>query len=84
MNFHETIMHRASVILLWMTIILFIVSVAEQIAARTGSPDPYSSESGFSAFQLLTAPHTGISSAVLPLIGSAVVWFMQNGKGGAK
>jgi hypothetical protein len=83
-NFHETIVHRASVILLWMAIIEFIAGFAEAIAARTGSSDPYSGESGFSALQFLTPLHTGISSAVLPFIGSAVVWLMQNGKGGAK
>jgi hypothetical protein len=83
-SFHETIMRRASLILLWVAVVLFVTGFAEPIMARTGSPDPYSGESGLSPFQLLTALHTGLSSAVLPLIGSAVVWFMQSGKGGAK
>jgi hypothetical protein len=81
---HEKIMRMASLILLWVAVILFVTGFAVQIAARLGSTDLYSGESGLSVFEFLTALHTGLSSAVLPLIGSAVVWFMQNGKGGPK
>ena len=84
MNFHETIMRKASLILLWVAVILFAIGIAVGIAGRLGSSDPYSSESGLSLCGFLGALHTGLSSAVLPFIGSAVVWFMQNGKGGSK
>jgi len=84
MKAHESIMRAASVILLWAAIILFVIGFAVPIALTMEPTNPYSSDSGMTLLKFLQALHGGLSTASLPFIGSAVVWFMQNGRSGAQ
>jgi hypothetical protein len=84
MTIHETLMRKASLLLFWVAIIMFILGFAVPLAATTSSTSPYGSGESLDLLQFLNALHGGVSSAILPFIGSAVIWFMQNGKGETK
>jgi hypothetical protein len=83
MTIHETFMRKASLLLFWAAIVTFILGFAIPLSASMPAISPYGGSENFTVLQFLNAVHGGVSSAILPFIGSAVVWFMQDRKGGA-
>ena len=81
MSFFETMMRLAAPVLFWIAILLFVFGFATPLAVEV----PQFGDLGGSAISIATvisALYQGLSSAVWPFMGAAIVWNLQRRVGG--
>ena len=78
MSFFEYMMRRSAPVLFWTAVLLFIGGVANSLLADRQMV----SESILDADSFVRGIYTGLSAASFPFLGAALIWTLQNRRGG--
>ena len=77
MSLHELAMRRASEILFWVAVLLFLGGFATPLLLGMSEINTYSPAPGVTPGTLVTAIFQGLNAAVWPFTGAGLIWVLK-------